>query len=732
MGSMTDIEQTDESVPNADFLRLKKWVKDGRASRSKWFKSARMAYQFVAGHQWSAEDKEILREQNRPEVTFNRTAPIVKAVCGLEINNRQQVVYLPREQGDVGVDEALTATARWLNDGCDAEDEESLAFRDMAICGEGWTESRMDFDIDPKGCYVEERVDPMEMGCNASARRANYIDRRMTYRVRDMDVADAQALFEQSYMADVIDAKWLNDSVTPADGGRGNKLDYPDETRAGVPQSEKRDTVKVCQVQWWDREKVNLVATEEKLLELSDEEFATLQQRHAALTEQAALDPLAEQVPPLDHARVTKRVYYEAFLGATTMLEKRRREIQEFSFQPMTADYDPEDKCFYGIVNDLFDPQRWANKWLSQSMNVMNSNAKGGIIAEADVFVNVRKAQKDWADPTKMVIVKPGGMKKIKERQPIPMPPGLENLLTFAIGSMRDVTGVNLELLGQADREQAASLEAQRRQSAMTILASLFNSKRRFTKRQGKLLLYFIQLLPQGTLIRVLEKGQYKYVPTMQLKDVEKYDVIIDEAPTSPDQKQYIWAMTTQLLSQGIPLPPAAIAALLKYSPYPETVVKEISDAMGLGSEIPPEQMKVKLQQAEQALQVMEQHLKDAMDNAKTAEDTQKLEVMKVQIEEYRAETERMKVQLDAEAKDGARQDAAVNAEADRHAGVAQAVVAASVPDASNAPEPDSSATPPAEDQTAARLDRIEQMLMQLLQPAQQPIAEEPDLFQGA
>jgi hypothetical protein len=37
----------------------------------------------------------------------------------------------------------------------------------------------------------------------------------------------------------------------------------------------------------------------------------------------------------------------------------------------------------------------------------------------------------------------------------------------FSISSIRDVTGVSVEMLGLADREQAASLEYQRRQSAM-------------------------------------------------------------------------------------------------------------------------------------------------------------------------------------------------------------------------------------------------------------------------
>jgi hypothetical protein len=47
-----------------------------------------------------------------------------------------------------------------------------------------------------------------------------------------------------------------------------------------------------------------------------------------------------------------------------------------------------------------------------------------------------------------------------QERESVPLPPGLDQLLMFAISSIRDVTGINLELLGQADREQAAFLRS--------------------------------------------------------------------------------------------------------------------------------------------------------------------------------------------------------------------------------------------------------------------------------
>lgn len=642
-------EVPETGTDDGSFARLKKMVVAGHRERGDWRKEAERAFDFVAGHQWSEEDKKLLDDQKRPAVTFNRTAPIIKAVCGLEVNNRQGIVFLPRKIGDSGINEVYTAAAKWARDECDAEDQESEAFRDTTICGEGWTETRMDYDDNPQGRIVTERIDPLEMGQFGGA-KANYVDSRLVYRARDMELMDAKELFP-GLEAGAINAAWMQDGITPADGGIGNKKDYPNETREGLERAGGALTkCRIVQVQWWERETTYLIAQDgiQEMQELSADNFNKFKERAG----QAGIN--------YDHVGVPQKVYYEGYLGAAGLLPfldengesvtQRKIPMGMFQFRCMTGERDRKKKCFYGLLRDMFDPQMWANKWLSQTMAIMNSNAKGGIMAELDAFVNQKKAEEDWADPTKIVWVKSGAIsgQKVKDRVSPPMPQGLGDLMQFALGSLRDTTGVNLELLGQADREQAASLEMQRRQSAMTILATLFDSLRRYRKSQGRLLLHFIQLLPEGTLVRVTEQGNHKYIPLVKDPNVEAFDVIVDEAPSSPNQKQAVWTMVMQLLQSGIQFSPQTVIALLKYSPLPESVVQEVSDSMGMGKTLPPEVLQQKLQQAEQALQVMEEELVKAQEAAKTAEDDRSVEMMKLEIDEYKAETERLQAKWQA------------------------------------------------------------------------------------
>jgi len=77
------------------------------------------------------------------------------------------------------------------------------------------------------------------------------------------------------------------------------------------------------------------------------------------------------------------------------------------------------------------DPQRWANKFLAQIMHIINTNAKGGLLAEEGAFIDPKKAEENWADPAAVVMLKNGGLGKVKERTAGAYPTGLDKLLQF-------------------------------------------------------------------------------------------------------------------------------------------------------------------------------------------------------------------------------------------------------------------------------------------------------------
>ena len=180
------------------------------------------------------------------------------------------------------------------------------------------------------------------------------------------------------------------------------------------------------------------------------------------------------------------------------------------------------------------DPQKWANKWLSQTLHILNASAKGGILAETDAFEDQRQAEDSYARPEAITWMRRGalsgpGGSKFAPKPTAQFPAGYFSLMEFGISSIRDVTGINLELLGMRDVNQPGILEAQRKQAAMTVLATLFDSLRRFRKRIGRVRLYLIQnYLADGRLIRI---DDFTATEPFLVAEIDPMPDIVDQTP---------------------------------------------------------------------------------------------------------------------------------------------------------------------------------------------------------
>jgi hypothetical protein len=148
----------------------------------------------------------------------------------------------------------------------------------------------------------------------------------------------------------------------------------------------------------------------------------------------------------------------------------------------------------------------WSNQVLSQIMHLLNTSAKPGYDVEKGAIDNPQAFEAKAARPGAINVFVDGSLQqgRVQRREAVGLPPDLANLMTYANESMQNVSGVNSELLGMADREQAGVLEYQRKQSAVTLLAPLFDSFRRYRKMAGRCWLYFMQkYLTDGRLIRI-------------------------------------------------------------------------------------------------------------------------------------------------------------------------------------------------------------------------------------
>jgi hypothetical protein len=600
------------------YERLKGWFLEDRRAQSEWYKEAESDFAFHAGHgQWEEADRQRLKGQNRPCVTFNRIGPAVAAVVGMEVANRQEVRFIPRTTSsrasqsldpatgqpiivprpgadDQGPAELYTGAALYLRDQCNAEDEESDAFQDTAICGMGWTETRVDYDEDPSGKIVIDRVDPLEMAWDARAAKRNLVDARRMHRAREIDIEAARQMFP-GFEDEALDAGWARPALLEAaPHDREAARNYGN---AATSDERSRKTVTIVETEWCEYESEYRVANPAtgEVIEVADEEKLKELRSRA----EAANVALAVQ-------RRRKQVFRRAFLGGVLLESGLAQSQAGFKFKPITGYRDRNKRQWVGLVRAMRDPQRWANALFSSVLNSIQTSGKG-IMAERGAFDNDQQAEADWANAGRIVWLKTGALSgmgpRVTPKPPAIMPTGVEALMQFAMQSLRDVSGINVEMLGLTDRGQAASLEYQRRQAATTILAPFFDGLRRYRKDQGRLLLHLIRdYLSDGRLVRIAGPDYERYVPLIRNDDVLEFDIIVDDAPVSPNQKEASWAILQQMLPLLMkqPLSIEAWGKLLKASPLPGSVVGEFVET------VQQDQQKQQAEQAQQA-QMMQQ-----------------------------------------------------------------------------------------------------------------------------
>ena len=64
----------------------------------------------------------------------------------------------------------------------------------------------------------------------------------------------------------------------------------------------------------------------------------------------------------------------------------------------MTGKRDRNKNSFFGIVRAMQDPARWSNKWMSPTMHIMNTTAKGGIgVERGQFFDDDKQGEQSWA-----------------------------------------------------------------------------------------------------------------------------------------------------------------------------------------------------------------------------------------------------------------------------------------------------------------------------------------------
>jgi hypothetical protein len=615
-------------------------LKEGRTKHGPWEKEAREMYQFFSLAQWSEADATKLREEERPGLTFDRTRPIVQAVLGSQITQRYQANFLPREteiaRPDRVISEDCTEVGRAVQDKGNFEQIETLAFQDNLVTGVGAMQMYVDFDRNPDGEILLRRKPVGSCIWDPTSVEPNMMDMGWVISTSWVDKDEAEQLYGKEATEAAVKASGEEGTTTYIqDSGRNS---YSIFASSDVPTFDKRrNKVRLYERECFTRHYQTRILSPDvespefmmaiqggapmpQLDQLVDKKNA--QARVMELTQQidsinASLGrPMVE--PPFTIENFPVRVYYRTI---HTDHEKIYEEVMKNPFTILFItcfeDWsDPDFRQFFGLVKPMKDPQQYANKFLSQALHIFLANPKGVLMAEPNLFDNIAKAGEQWAKSTGFIVTKEGALSNSPAPKWVhissqPSLTNIESLLSYAMQAVPAAVGISessfLGTSGDIRRVSGEAVNSLLQQQQKTQVLP-FDSLRLYRKQMGRLLLSMMeQYLSEETATKILGTPDPAFLESLKAGTLsEEYDVIVEEAPVSPNERQQIMSdlvesqFLSQLMSAGIPIPPE----LADFFKIPSKAAQQFKQSLQMAYDVQNLSMQMQLRDLQTRMQL--------------------------------------------------------------------------------------------------------------------------------
>ena len=613
---------------------IEKWNKHKSISESgldEQHTTSRDDHTFYSGDSM-AYTATVTDKGRRSTVVFNKVKPYIDAVAGFMVQLRRKPEYQARMMDNVQQVELSTyynGVSDYARDNANLAHLESRQDKEMLITGVSAIDTNITYECNPDGEVKAENIQYDDIFWDPQAREPNLIDSRWVFRRKKFSRKEAEKRFPGVKPDEFESYRSLETNYTyNPQGGLYDKI------AIGIGVTEE-DLVEVYYYQYWELE--TYYRARNPIYDMIDpamrEQAAQLMEvmrarREAGATQETVedyfeFDPFAEYLVmtpsirtdmkevfeffdlDVEYQRHDKRVYYTAIITGEKVLSKFKSPDQQgFTIKFKTGDFDQENNRWFGMVQALKHPARYANKALTEMLYVIASNSKGGVMYEESAVENPARFEQQWATTRSAIQVNDGAISggRIAPKAQASLPNGYENIYNISSQSMNEVTGINKEFLGNASSSQvSALLESQRINQVVSTLACYFDSIALYQKEHAKLMMTYFKMLAEnseGRMVRIVgQDGAARFEELTADRFNMEYDVDIGEAPISATQKQE----TTQIM-----LTMADKLAVMGQNIYPMVVpylpIKE-SDKAKLIQALQPQAPSPEQMQAQQQLQ---------------------------------------------------------------------------------------------------------------------------------
>jgi hypothetical protein len=614
-------EATTESKPEGEEKVgpkvIDKRLKDGFTRMKAWQKVAKEDYAFCLGDQWTTEERSKLTEEGRPCMTYNKIEPLVDLISGHERENSARIRVFPEGGEDKIFSEIGDLTLKQIDKWTKLGYKLDLMFDDGMICGKGWIEMAIGYDDDIiHGDLIFRHLTPYQVVPDPDGREYDQSDWQYIIKVCQYTKARLMTLYPDkrneiedlvvdSYV-DVIGVEPINDQNDNYHLGKDMGTADP-LLQAGAGE-DKKFHVK----EYWHKKKIKkyfVFNVNENRLERFDEKekaqaradeiqteyqerFATEAEGYSALAMNNT--PSVQQNPPKAPAydppkikiyeRYQTEMWYAASVADIMLVDDTKSPFEPYYhgfpifnfFAKWRPSADSEDLKVKGMVRNLKDPQRDINKSRSQNLHILNTSANSGWVGDDAVLT-----PEGWNDLKRMgstpgIVIRkqnPGQLDKIEATGNGSQ--GQMLRAETAFNDIKEISGVNSDLLAMSDKNSSGRAIALRIKQAITILVPYFRNFRYTKEMVGSAV---FAMLPSIFDVDQLKKvvGQ-KYMEENKVNEGQlaafltqiadgKFDIDITEADNSSTIRAETFDNLMEMAKNGMPIPPDVI---LQFSNIP-------------------------------------------------------------------------------------------------------------------------------------------------------------------
>jgi hypothetical protein len=579
--------------------RIRSWIVEGTDYYGEIHDRAEENHLYVRGEQWEKGDIERQGERERPAMSLNKIILMVNAVANREILQRFQPICYGRTNDDHGWAEVNNGFLRWTRDVAETEHEVSSAFRALCVTGYGCMHKMWDPLAEQ---VVDEEVPIWEMLIDSRARRQNLTDRRWHLRGRWVPVSEAEEEYGSlsretkrffralsnrdddlamgrsiaggwSWGA-VAAGRWYNVSESQVFLVEAEWRDVAVEYKAAIPRrfdeweafiSGVTEEITIPELDSAGQAVGEVPIAREEFLVLDDElqrrvEDAVLFDTQVTVFDShSELDAFSDRYSDIvgedfeDWARQRRHVYKYAIVAEDVVLEQGERDV-EWTYEFLTGFPTPtrDGTKFFSPVDVARAPQDWRNLFLSLALTRLQTSPKQTIIFEKGAVDDPDTFFDELANPRGAVAVNDGfiSSNRYMMLNAPNFPPMEERLISMADQGVNEIAGLSgLDTGAQQDLRRISGRVVQSvREASNTMLAILFDSLRRYRKRDALLTLRFMQeFYTPEQVVRIVGEERAVDVPDPSVwPELRRFDLKVEETPVTVDERLEMFDFLTR------------------------------------------------------------------------------------------------------------------------------------------------------------------------------------------